>query len=180
MSLTIVALGKEEGTAVWFLNTLAIVKARSSQTGGAFGLIEQLAPVGSGSPYHVHRAEDESFYIMEGELEFFSEGRRFVRGPGAYVFLPRDIPHGFRVVGTSTSRFLILILREGSRDSSTDMGESAQARDVAGAVRAGHRQARQFSQRIPARDFGSAAGVSQSRCVIAIRVHLDLWNLEVR
>jgi quercetin dioxygenase-like cupin family protein len=117
MSLAIVALGKEEGSAVWFLNTLAIVKAGSSQTGGAFGLIEQLAPVGSGSPYHVHRAEEESFYIMEGELEFFSEGRRFVRGPGAYVFLPRDIPHGFRVVGTAPARFLILVTRGGSRDS---------------------------------------------------------------
>jgi len=65
MALTMYALGKEEGPAVWFLNTLTIVKATASQTGGAFGLIEQLAPVGAGSPYHVHRAEEESFYILE-------------------------------------------------------------------------------------------------------------------
>ena len=125
MGLTITALGKEEGPALWFLNTLTIVKATSSQTGGAFGLIEQLAPVGAGSPYHVHRAEEESFYILEGELEFLSEGRRFVKGPGAYVFLPRDIPHGFRVVGDSTARFLVLTTPGGFEGFVTEMGEPA-------------------------------------------------------
>ena len=70
-------------------------------------------------------AEEESFYILEGELEFHSEGRRFVRGPGAYVFLPRDIPHGFRVVGDSTARFLILTTPGGFEGFVTEMGEPA-------------------------------------------------------
>ncbi len=125
MALSIYALEKEEGPAVWFLNTLAIVKASASQTAGAFGLIEQLAPVGADSPYHVHRAEEESFYILDGELEFISEGRRFVRGPGGYVFLPRDIPHGFRVIGASTARFLILTTPGGFEGFVTEMGEPA-------------------------------------------------------
>jgi quercetin dioxygenase-like cupin family protein len=125
MSLNIYALGKEDGPAVWFLNTLTIVKATASQTSGAFGLIEQLAPVGAGSPYHVHRAEDESFYILEGELEFISGDRRFSGGPGEYVFLPRDIPHGFRVIGASTARFLILIAPGGFEGFATEMGEPA-------------------------------------------------------
>jgi quercetin dioxygenase-like cupin family protein len=125
MALTIYALGKEEGPAVWFLNTLTIIKATASQTGGAFGLIEQLAPVGAGSPYHVHRAEEESFYILEGQLEFISEGRRFGGGPGAYVFLPRDIPHGFRVIGATTARFLILTTPGGFEGFATEMGEPA-------------------------------------------------------
>ena len=127
MTLDIYSLGKEDGPAVWFLNTLAIVKATTSQTGGAFGLIEQLAPVGAGSPYHVHHGEDETFYILDGELEFFSEGRRFVSGPGGYVFLPRDIPHGFRVVGGSLARFLILITPGGFEGFVTEMGEPASA-----------------------------------------------------
>ena len=124
MALNIYALGKEEGPAVWFLNTLTIVKATASQTAGAFGLIEQLAPVGR-TPYHVHHAEEESFYILEGELEFISEGRRFVGGPGGYVFLPRDIPHGFRVIGASTARFLVLTTPGGFEGFVMEMGEPA-------------------------------------------------------
>jgi quercetin dioxygenase-like cupin family protein len=123
MALDIYALGQEEGPAVWFLNTLAIMKATASQTGGAFGLIEQVAPVGTGSPYHVHHAEDETFYILDGELEFISQGRRFRSGAGGYVFLPRDIPHGFRVVGGSPARFLILITPGGFEGFVTAIGE---------------------------------------------------------
>jgi quercetin dioxygenase-like cupin family protein len=125
MGLNTYALGKEEGPAVWFLNTLAIMKATARQTGGAFGLIEQFAPVGTGSPYHVHRGEDETFYILDGELEFISEGRRFVSGAGGYVFLPRNTPHGFRVVGGSPARFLILVTPGGFEEFVTAMGEPA-------------------------------------------------------
>jgi quercetin dioxygenase-like cupin family protein len=109
MNRSIIATSRNEGPALSFLNCLTFVKATSAQTGGAFGLIEQLAPVGSGSPYHVHRAEDETFYVLEGELEFLSEGNRFVGRAGSCVFLPRDVPHGFRVIGTGPARFLILV-----------------------------------------------------------------------
>jgi quercetin dioxygenase-like cupin family protein len=125
MELDIHTLGKEEGPAVWFLNTLVLVKATADQTGGRFGLIENIAPVGAGSPYHVHRAEDETFYILDGELEFISEGRRFVHGAGGYVFLPRDIPHGFRVVGESIARFLILVTPGGFERFVSEAGEPA-------------------------------------------------------
>ena len=124
MAGSITSSGRNEGPALSFLNTLTFIKADSAQTGGAFGLIEQLAPVGSGSPYHVHRAEDESFYILEGQLEFLSEGKRFTCGPGGYAFLPRDIPHGFRVVGTDPARFLILVNPGGFEGFVAELGES--------------------------------------------------------
>lgn len=127
MSLDFITLGKDEGPALWFFNALTFVKASASQTGGAFGLIEQLAPVGVESPYHVHRAEEESFYILEGEVEFFSEGRRFVKGAGSFVLLPRDIPHGFRVVGDAPARFLILVTPGGFEEFVNEMGEPASA-----------------------------------------------------
>jgi quercetin dioxygenase-like cupin family protein len=123
--LDIYGLGKDEGPAFWFLNTLTLVKATAAQTGGAFGLIEQHAPVGAGSPYHVHRAEEESFYVMEGQLEFINGQRRMTCGPGSYVFLPRDTPHGFRVVGASPARFLILTTPGGFEGFVIEMGEPA-------------------------------------------------------
>jgi hypothetical protein len=44
------ALAREEGRAVWFLGTLVIVKATGEQTGGAFGLVDNLLPAGFASP----------------------------------------------------------------------------------------------------------------------------------
>ena len=127
MDLSIHALGKDEGPAVWFLNQLAVVKATAKQTSNAFGLIEVLAPVGPASPYHVHRAEDETFYVLEGELEFISGERRLTGVPGSYVFLPREIPHGFRVVGTSPARFLVLVTPGGFEGFLIEIGKPASA-----------------------------------------------------
>jgi quercetin dioxygenase-like cupin family protein len=125
MDLNFYAFGKNEGPAVWFLDTLTFVKATAQQTGTAFGLVEQLAPVGIASPYHVHGNEDEAFYVVEGELEFISGERRWTGGPGSYVFLPRDIPHGFRVVGKSPARFLVLITPGGFEHFVMEVGQPA-------------------------------------------------------
>jgi quercetin dioxygenase-like cupin family protein len=107
MDLSIVPLGKNEGQAVWFLNQLVMIKASGKQTGNAFSLVEMMTPPGGGAPYHVHRRDDEIFYVLEGQIEFISGERRVRGGPGFSIFLPRNIPHGFRVVGTSPARFLV-------------------------------------------------------------------------
>jgi mannose-6-phosphate isomerase-like protein (cupin superfamily) len=50
------------------LRSLWTVKASAEQTGGRFSLIEELAPGGAATPLHVHREDDETFYVLEGEL----------------------------------------------------------------------------------------------------------------
>jgi hypothetical protein len=59
-----IALAPDDGEAVWFLGSLATVKASAETTGGRVAVIEQLAPRGAGSPLHVHHREDEWFYVM--------------------------------------------------------------------------------------------------------------------
>jgi len=119
------ALAKDEGRAVWFLGTLAIVKATAESTRGAFGLIDSVIPAGFESPYHVHHAEDESFYVTEGEVTFICDGRKLKVGPGAYVFGPREIPHGFRIEGTAPARMLFLTTPAGFERFILEMSEPA-------------------------------------------------------
>jgi quercetin dioxygenase-like cupin family protein len=120
---TLYALAREEGQALWFLNALTHVKATGDQTGGAFGLIEQVIPAGFASPYHVHHAEDETFYILEGEVTFISGDRKIKATAGSYAFLPRDIPHGFKV--DAPARLLILATPAGFEQFVIEMGEPA-------------------------------------------------------
>jgi quercetin dioxygenase-like cupin family protein len=125
VDMKIYALGKNEGPAVWFLNQLVIIRAGGRQTANAFSLLEFVTPVGGGAPYHVHRADDETFYVLEGELEFISDERRTIGGPGTSVFLPRNIPHGFRVVGTSPARFLLFSAPAGFEEFVMEAGVPA-------------------------------------------------------
>jgi hypothetical protein len=57
---------------------------------------------------HVHRNEDEWFYVTEGELTFWVGGE-VIRAPaGAFVYGPRDIPHTFEVT-SEEARFLLVV-----------------------------------------------------------------------
>ena len=45
---------------------------------------------------HVHEGEDDSFYILDGELTFVLSGEE-VRAPaGTFVLIPPGVEHGFR------------------------------------------------------------------------------------
>jgi quercetin dioxygenase-like cupin family protein len=102
-----IALGADEGEALWFLGTLATIKASSETTGGRVAVIEHLAPRGAGSPLHVHRREDEWFYVIDGELTFWVGGQVIAAPSGAFVFGPRDVPHTFEV-SSERARFLLV------------------------------------------------------------------------
>jgi quercetin dioxygenase-like cupin family protein len=102
-----IALLREEGEAVWFLGALAIIKASGETTGGRIAVIETLAPEGAGSPLHVHTREDECFYVMEGELSVWVDGRLIKASPGSFVYGPRGIPHTFTVT-SQRARYLLV------------------------------------------------------------------------
>lgn len=94
------ALGPEDGEAFWGLdNSLLTFKAAAGQTGGEFSLVEEAAPKGEGTPLHVHREDDESFYILEGELTFYlSEGGEPTPALAcSFIHIPGGAAHAFRV-----------------------------------------------------------------------------------
>jgi quercetin dioxygenase-like cupin family protein len=90
------------------LGSLMSLKASGEQTGGAFGLIEQVLPPGFAPPLHIHHHEDEAFYLLEGEMSFTCGDQTIRAKPGSFIFFPRDIPHWFRVEGTKSARLLQL------------------------------------------------------------------------
>jgi quercetin dioxygenase-like cupin family protein len=95
------------GEHFWFFGGLTTIKADGSSTGGRVMVTEQVAPRGNGSPLHVHHAEDEWFYVLEGELTLWVAERTVVAEAGAFVFGPRDVPHTFEVT-SDRARFLLV------------------------------------------------------------------------
>jgi len=72
-------------------------------------LLESVIAPGFSPPMHVHHREDESFYILEGEVTMQCGAKRFRASAGAFVFLPRDVPHTFVVEGDRPARMLTLL-----------------------------------------------------------------------
>jgi mannose-6-phosphate isomerase-like protein (cupin superfamily) len=119
-------LGPGEGEPVWFLANRMTVKATARSTGGAFGLLESLIAPGFSPPLHIHHAEDESFWVLEGTVTMRCGDRTFRAGPGSFVFLPRNVPHTFVVEGDTPARMLTLLTPGGGEGFFVDGGRPAE------------------------------------------------------
>ncbi len=119
-----IVVGPGEGEAYWFFGQLVTIKSSSATTAGRVGVTETLAPLGTGSPLHVHHNEDEWFYVLEGELTFWVGGQVSVAPAGAFVFGPRDIPHTF-TVSSAQARFLLVVEPAGFEEFVGALGEPA-------------------------------------------------------
>jgi quercetin dioxygenase-like cupin family protein len=88
-------------------------KARGEQTAGALTLFENVIAPGDGPPLHTHAGEDESWYVLEGELRF-RLGDEVADAPsGSFVFVPRGTEHCFQNVGDAPARIIVLFTPSG-------------------------------------------------------------------
>ncbi len=82
------------------------VKASAQQSGGRFKLTEQLFPGGIATPLHSQPEDDESFYVLEGEVTFYLEdGQPISASAGSFVHVPAGVAHAFQV-DSETARIL--------------------------------------------------------------------------
>ena len=105
-------LGREGHRAAAPLNVVGeptLVKVSASDTGGAMALFHLVAPRLSGPPLHVHSREDETFYVLKGELVFEIDGVRSTVGAGGTVFLTRGVPHRYQNFNAEDAELLIAV-----------------------------------------------------------------------
>lgn len=115
-------------TAIWFLGTLALIKGDGGPTGGDFGAVEFLHPAGFSTPLHLHHNEDEAFYVLEGTIHGVCDGEEWTASQGDFVWLPRDLPHGYMVVGEEPVRTLAFSIPAGFEQFVIEAGEPAMER----------------------------------------------------
>lgn len=84
-----------------------------AQTGGAFFLAEVSVPPEGGPPPHIHRREDESFYLLEGTLMVQAGEKSLHVSPGDFVHVPRGTPHCFKNIGKCNARLLVTVTPAG-------------------------------------------------------------------
>jgi len=94
---------------------LMTMKATSKETGGAFLLFEDRVVRGKATPLHIRQNEDETFYVLDGEILVFIDGVEHRVGPRGVAVAPRGVPHAFLVI-SETARLLTLLI-PGSAES---------------------------------------------------------------
>lgn len=100
------AEGEGEHLRFWGGGLLTI-KASAEETGGAFLLFEDFMAQGKTTPLHTHANEDETLYVLEGEILVHLDGTDHRVGPRGVAVAPRGVPHAF-LVTSPTARVLTL------------------------------------------------------------------------
>ena len=98
--------------SVWYSGWLLTFLATAEEARGQFALIEATARKGNVPPRHIHRREEETFYVLEGETNVTVGDRTFKATPGTVVCLPRDVAHSF-TIESDQLRTLILFTPAG-------------------------------------------------------------------
>ena len=86
-----------QGEPWWYGDSLFEFLIPTETTGGLLAVFRSTMPEGFSPPRHIHTREDEVFVVESGDVCFEIDGRRLLAGPGTSVFMPRGVPHSFRV-----------------------------------------------------------------------------------
>lgn len=105
---SIASLPDAADKAFWWQGSLMTIRARAADTGGALGLVEGIFYQGFGPPLHIHHHEDEGMLVLDGEIRFRQGSEEFIAGPGTLVWVPREVPHAFKVTSPS-ARALVIV-----------------------------------------------------------------------
>ena len=82
-------------------------KAVGEDTAGRLAFVEyEAAPGSRGTSLHSHDGHEEGFYVVEGVVDMQVGGAVLQARPGAFIFVPRHVPHAFWNAGTERCRFV--------------------------------------------------------------------------
>ncbi|MEV4319974.1 cupin domain-containing protein [Actinocrispum sp. NPDC049592] len=110
----------------WHLGALTSIAATAAETNGALSVVEQRAQRGFATPAHVHGREDETLFVIDGELEYSVDGVTGIVTAGKAAHLPKGRAHRFAVL-SETAHFLVIITPGGFERFFGEVSPSASA-----------------------------------------------------
>lgn len=100
-----------------------------ADTGGRFALLEMRLMPGRGPDPHVHVAEDEYFYVLDGDYRFRRGEQVIDAGPGQLIKVEQGVPHGM-VAGETGGRHLTIFVPAGPEGWFVEANELAKSGEL--------------------------------------------------
>jgi quercetin dioxygenase-like cupin family protein len=115
--------------STWYKGLLISQLAGEADTDGAFDLVVSKMRRGTEPPPHVHSREDEFFYVLDGNLNIYTEGQVLGVSTGECVFLPKGNPHAY-LIQTAGIDVLALMTPGGFLNAVNKMNAPAEKMEV--------------------------------------------------
>jgi quercetin dioxygenase-like cupin family protein len=87
-------------------------------------MFEWTIPAGFSTGLHVHRVQEETFYVLEGECDWQVGTERVRATPGTYLFLPPGVPHNIGNASDKVARVLMTVSPPGHERYFEELAET--------------------------------------------------------
>lgn len=84
-----------------------------ADTNGSFSMFENSSAGSSQTPIHVHADDDETIYVIAGEMQAIIAGETSIVKAGQAAFLPRGVPHQLMNVSGEPSHYMLICTPSG-------------------------------------------------------------------
>jgi quercetin dioxygenase-like cupin family protein len=89
------------------------IKADGRTTNGSLTVAEFVISPNQGPALHTHLADDEVWYVLEGDFRFKAGHAMFRAATGGMAFGPRGTPHCFQNIADAPGRLLVITTPSG-------------------------------------------------------------------
>jgi quercetin dioxygenase-like cupin family protein len=89
------------------------VKVSAADTGGAYTLMEDNLKREFSLGLHLHRQHAETFYILQGSVDFYIDGDWMTAAPATTIHIPPANPHAVVLPGEQTGKMLMIFQPSG-------------------------------------------------------------------
>lgn len=122
-----ITLGAQDGQSVSVVGDTYRILVTGKETGGAFTTIDMLIPPNGGPGPHAHADFQETFYVVDGEVEVKSEASAYTAKKGSYVVVPKGgIVHQFKNRSDKTAHLLCTVVPAGLEEFFEEVGKPVQ------------------------------------------------------
>lgn len=109
-----ITTGPQDGQNLSVVGDTYRILITGKETGGAFAAIDMLIPPNGGPGPHSHAGFQESFYVLDGEIEVKSEVGTYTAKKGAFVSIPKGgMVHCFKNKTDQVAHLLCLVVPSG-------------------------------------------------------------------
>lgn len=120
-----IAVGPHDGQSLSVVGDTYRILVSGKETGGAFATIDMLVPPGSGPGPHAHPDFQETFFVIDGEVEVKSEAGTYTATKGSYVVIPKGgMVHCFKNKSDKMAHLLCTVVPAGLEELFAEIGKS--------------------------------------------------------
>jgi quercetin dioxygenase-like cupin family protein len=118
------SIGPEDGESVAVVGDTYRILVSGKDTAGAFATIDMLIPPGGGPGPHAHADFEESFYVIDGEIEVKSEFGNFLAVKGSFISIPKGgVVHCFKNKSQQLAHLLCTVVPAGLETLFEEIGQ---------------------------------------------------------